>query len=136
LIVAAVALLSGCASVPAHGQVVSKVESALFLSDFTAAQSNYANAAAAQPAGSALAAQFTASAACMTSMVNKFTPASSTIVESNKGLISLASIIDIQISIAKAQAGVATDVNCDTLVGHIINGLNASVIKAATGGLL
>jgi hypothetical protein len=125
-------LLCACA----HGQVVSKIESDLFLADFTAAQGNYTAAAAAQPAGSALATQFTSSAACMGDMVKKFTPASAGIAESNKGLVSLASIIDIQISIAKAQAGVTTDVNCDALVGHIINGLNASVIKAASGGLL
>lgn len=125
-------LFAGCASAQS---LSGKINSDLFLSDFSAAQANYTSAAAAQPAGSALAIQFTASAACMAAIVTKFTPASATVAETNKGLVSLASIIDIQYSISKAQEGVTGNVNCDTLVGHIINNLNSAVVKAATSGI-
>lgn len=135
IIAVLVALFAGCTSIPAQGQIIQKINSDLLINDFTAAQANYTAAAAAQPAGSPLAVQFTASAACMTDVIAKLQP-TTTASESNKGLVSLASIIDIQVSVALANKGITSSVNCDAMVGHIINNLNSQVINALPVKLL
>lgn len=134
-VLAASMCLAACANAqtaqPSPGIVVNSM-----IGDFTAAQADYTAAAAAQPAGSALAAAFTNNAQCMATTVAKFQGLTASSSSQVKGLFSLASTIDIQIETAKANLAAGGSAACEQLVGHIIMGLNGQALSALPGALL
>lgn len=137
LMVAALVALSGCSTVQAQpapdnsGGVLS-----VFINDFTAAQNRYLAAAAAQPAGSALAATFTADAACLSNAVQQFQTAQAALTAPQTtpaGIVDLGASIDINVALLQAQIAAAQSSQtsgiaaCDALVGSLVRKTATSV---------
>jgi hypothetical protein len=108
----------------------------LLAKDFAAAQADYIAAAAAQPAGSSLATQFTSNAQCMADAISKLQGAADTGSSQVSGIFSLGAKIDIQVLTAQNAVGTGPTAACKQLVGGLIMNLNQQILSGLPGLLI